>query len=200
MSARTEKLLTLYKAYENLVRNEGQDPRSLEDSMDETAASRARMIRNFRNYLSHQHDPGFLEPTDKMLDVLTDMVNDWALKGDVVRQHVKTPAAAVCDVKDTCAAGIVKLAKLKRTKLVVTTSHGEYTIYDVFALAEGVAKSKTTKISGIKPLRERPVFVTPTTKFEDIDDSRVNICTSDGTPAGKLVGVVMTSASRGGSR
>lgn len=104
MSAKTEKLLAQYRVYENLVRTAGFDPKTLEDSMDETKSNEMRMVRMFRNFLSHNQVPGFLEPTDKMLAFLDKEVQEWTMRGDVVKKHLKTPAAAVCEEKETCVS------------------------------------------------------------------------------------------------
>lgn len=193
MSAKTEKLLAQYRVYENLVRTAGFDPKTLEDSMDETKSNEMRMVRMFRNFLSHNQVPGFLEPTDKMLAFLDKEVQEWTMRGDVVKKHLKTPAAAVCEEKETCVAGVAKLAKLKQTKLVVVTKAGKYELCDIFALAAQVATSKASKISAATKLKEKPVFVTPTTLISDVDNTRVNICTSDGTETGKLLGITQTA-------
>lgn len=190
MSARTDKLLAQYRTYENLVRDAGQDPKAVEDGMDEVNSSRMRMTRQFRNYLSHVQDPGFLEPTDKMLTFLDGRVSEWAMRGDVVKKHLKKPVAAVCEERETCAAGLEKLAKLRATKLVVVSKTGEYELCDLFALARLVAASKAAKLSTVPRLKEKPVFVAPDSDVKSVDESRVNICTSDGTKSGKLLGVV----------
>ena len=190
MSAKTDKLLSQYRIYENLVRDSGQDPKDVEDGMAEADAARMRMIRQFRNFLSHQEAPGFLEPTDKMLAFLDAQVKDWAMRGDVARKHLRTPAASVCDEAETCAEGIAKLAKLKRTKLVVRDKAGGYGLCEIYALASLVASSKSVKLRVAPRLKERPVFVAPDVPVEKIDRDRVNICTADGTASGKLLGVV----------
>lgn len=190
MSVKTNKLLAQYKTYENLVRDAGFDPKVLEDQMDELTSNQMRMIRLFRNFLSHNEAPGFLEPTDKMLDLLDKQVHDWVMKGDVVKKHLKTVAAAVCDEKETCIAAIEKMAKLKTTKLVVVSKAGEYELCDIFTLAQLVSHSKATKLSAAPRLKEKPSFVRPDEPITEVDTSRINICTADGTKTGKLLGIV----------
>lgn len=190
MSARTDRLLASYRTYEGLVRDAGCDPRALEDEMDEVRGNRMRMTRQFRNYLSHVQDPGFLEPTDKMLAFLDEEAREWALRGDVVRSHLRRPAAAVCRDDETCAAGLEKLARSRATRLVVASDAGEYGLCDLFALARLVAASGEARIGDAPRLRERPVFVRPDASVDEIDRDRVNVCTADGTPGGRLLGVV----------
>lgn len=190
MSAKTEKLLAQYRTYEGLVRDAGQDPLEVENGMPELESNRMRMVRQFRNFLSHNQAPGFLEPTDKMLAFLDKQVTGWAMKGDVVKKHVKGPMASVCYEKETCAAGLEKLAKLKMTRLVVIDKAGAFGLCDMFALAALVAASKNAKLSTAPRLREKPVFVRPDILVTDLDPDRVHVCTDDGTPGGKLLGVV----------
>ena len=65
-----EKFLTVYKEYETLVRAAGKYPKDIEIEAEEIEANRLCSCRQFRNYLSHVSDPGFLVPTDKMLKFL----------------------------------------------------------------------------------------------------------------------------------
>lgn len=190
MASKVERFLAQYRTYENLVRDAGLDPKGLEDEMDEVASNRMRMTRQFRNYLSHVQDPGFVEPTDKMMAFLDGRVSEWASRGDVVRKHLRRPAAAICDEKETCAVGLEKLSKLRTTRLVVVNKAGECELCDLFALAALVAASRTAKLAVAPRLRERPVFVGPDAGVETIDRDRVNVCTADGTPSGKILGVV----------
>ena len=192
MSARTERLLSQYRTYENLVRDAGEDPKAVEDAMDEVSSNRMRMTRQFRNYLSHVQDPGFLEPTDKMLGFLDDRVREWAMRGDVVRKHLKRPAAAVFEDGETCVAVLERAAKLRTTRVVVLSKSGEYELCDLFAVVKAVAESRTAKMARVARLRERPVFVRPEAGVETVDADRVNICTADGTAAGKLLGVMFS--------
>jgi len=86
---------------------------------------------------------------------------------------------------------LAQLEKLKRSKFVVQVKPGQYKLCDIYALASQICVSKTLKISSAQKLTEKPVFVRPDTLMEDVDLSRVNICTSDGTSSGKLLGVVI---------
>lgn len=190
MSAKTDRLLAQYRVYETLIRNAGQDPKAVEDSMEEERGNQMRMVRQFRNFLAHNEVPGFLEPTDKMLKFLDKEVLLLQIQGDTIRKHLRTPAAAVCEEKETCAAGIEKLAKMKQEKLVVHTKAGTYELCDIYALASLVAASKSAKICVAPRLKEKPLFMPPTVLFSDVETDRVIICTQDGTEKGKLLGVV----------
>lgn len=189
MSAKTEKLLSMYRAYEGLVRDSGQDPKDLEQGLEGPLSSEMTMIRQFRNFLSHVDDPGFLEPTDKMLKVLEAQVRDWSMRGDVAKKHAK--AAAVLSGTDKCADAVARLAKLKLEKAACAMPDGTYAIYDVYALATAALADRRSKVMSVKPLREKPAFVGPAAPVRSVDLSRVTLCTADGTGSGKLCGMVL---------
>lgn len=190
MSTRGSQLLSQYRVYENLVRSEGYEPKVIEDSMPEDKANQMRMVRQFRNFLSHNEVPGFLEPTDKMLKFLDAEVEAWQTKGDVVKKHLRTPAASICEEKEPCSVGLEKLAKMRKTKLVVRNKAGEYELCDLFAIASLFASSRAAKLSVVPRLKEPPVFIAPTTLYSALDRDRVYLCTADGSKDGKLLGVV----------
>ena len=190
MAAKTERLLTAYKEYETYVRSAGLDPKALEGTMDERASGRMRMIRQFRNYLSHNHDPGFLEPTDSMLRYLETQLQAWQMQGDNVKKHIKHPTVCVCQDTDRVCEAVAKMLSLRKEHIVVQAKDA-YVIYDLFTLMHiALTKPKSTKIKSVSPTKIKPVFVTPTAKMEDINTQDINICTSDGTAGGKLLGVV----------
>lgn len=190
MSAKTDKLLSLYRTYENLVRDGGTDPKALEAGMDGVLASEMTLIRQFRNFLSHTEDPGFLEPTDKMLRVLEKQVKDWTMKGDVAKKHAKQ--AVIGNAKTLCSDLVAAMAKLKIVKTAGVDKGGNWAVYDIYNIAAAVAASgRTSKLASVKALREKPVFVSPSDPLSGIDRDRVTVCTSDGTPSGTGAGLVV---------
>lgn len=191
MSAKTDKLLSLYRTYENLVRDAGEDPKGLEASMEGVLSSEMTMIRQFRNFLAHTEAPGFLEPTDRMLAVLEAQVKDWSMRGDVARKHARTPAAAMCADTDTCADAVAKLVKLKRTKIACACRDGGYVAYGIHDLVAAALENKRSKVGSVKPLREKVMFVAPQAPAVSVDRDAVTVCTADGTPSGKPVGAVL---------
>lgn len=184
----TDALLALYREYETLMRDKGLDCKEFEDKSDDVTGNRLRMCRLFRNYLSHQNDPGFLEVSDAQVKFLKDQVEMLKYEDDVVKKHIKTVAAGTCSEKDKCSDVVLKLSKLKSTEIVVITStgYGIASIYDVMTKA---LESKTTKMSSVK-LKKNYVLVEASRKMCDVPTGRTVICTSDGTADGKLIGVL----------
>ena len=191
MSAKTERFLSLYRTYEGLVRAEGADPKDIESTMAEPDASRMTMARQFRNFLAHVEAPGYLEPTENMLRFLDQQVKSWAMRGDVVKKHLKSPTVSVCGPKDTCAEAVTKLSKLRRDKIAVQEKNGAWFVADVWMLAIIGVTSKTAKACLVKPLREKVLFVAPSCPITDIPRDRVVLCTDDGTETGKVLGTVV---------
>lgn len=190
MAGKAEKFLSLYKEYETLVRSMySREPKDLEDEFPDPRQGRLRMCRQFRNYLSHQEDPGFLEPTDKMLKFLGERVSDLKSEKDVVRKHLKKPE--VCMVMENAKASEAweKFIKLECLVLPVVYKDGRYGMLSVFDVmgVRGTTKVNTLKIKPVKPL-----YCGPLQLFKDLDMDAFYLCTSDGTPDGKLLGKVWT--------
>lgn len=191
MASRKDMFLQLYREYEAEVRNlYACDPKVYEGNLDGLTCDRMRMVRSFRNYLTHSNDPGFLEPTDKMMSVLEDMIKVLRYKHDTVKKHVKRPSVCVCSENDKCHEALTRVLGLETERVVVTTESG-YAVYSIFDLTRAVlTQPKSTRVRDIKPMRCKPAFVSPFMAMGEINRDLVNICTLDGTPEGKLVGVV----------
>lgn len=188
MSVKTEKLLSLWREYEVLCRGLGKDPKTVEDERGEPDGGKLRMIRQFRNFLAHTEAPGFLEPTDKMLGFLESEVKALALLGDVAKKHLKTPAVSILDYKDTCGKACDMMSKLRRGKLAVREKDGSHTVIEIWQAAP---MPRAAKLSTAKRLREKVLYVSPEAQVSGIDPERTALCTSDGTPEGKVLGTVL---------
>ena len=42
----------------------------------------------------------------------------------------------------------------------------------------------------VKSMRGKIIFAAPADRFAELDPDRITICTSDGTPDGKVIGIV----------
>lgn len=192
MSIKTEKFLALYKDYETLVRMNGDvNPKDLEDSMPEDEGNRMRLCRQFRNYLSHNNDPGFIEPTDKMIKFLTDKNETLTMQEDVAKKHIKTAAASICEENEKCMDALIKMSKLKRNSIAVKRKDGTFAAYNIYSLVTAIStirpavKLKDVKASG------KVGFCKPTDFIKDLDKEILTICTSTGDAEGKLLGTVI---------
>lgn len=188
----SDKFLRDYKEYEGLLREQGTDPRQIESRLETTDPvkfSRLRITRQLRNYLSHINDPGFIEPTPKMQRFLESEVLTLKMAGDVCKKHLRTPAAAVCGPSDKCVNVLNKMLAAKAT-IMVCKSDTTYTLHTIFDIASVVLESKAKRMKDVRAIREKPAFVQPTEFMDRLDPTKVTVCTSDGTPEGKLLGVV----------
>ena len=191
MSKQTDKFLSLYKDYETTVRDAGEDPKLVEDAMDEVRGGRMRLCRQFRNYLSHSNDPGFLEPTDAMVRFMESELKERQMRGDVAKKHLKSVATSICVPKDTVTIALTNMDKLKTDKIVVYDEKvHQYKVVNIWDTSDALMKSKVTKISVVKDSKELVAFVSPTTPMSEISREALVVCTSDGTSEGKLLGLV----------
>jgi hypothetical protein len=182
----TDKLLSLYKEYETILRDKSLDCKEAEDAADDLTGARLRMCRLFRNYLSHQNDPGFLDVSDTMVKFIEGKVTEFKMAEDVLKKHLK-PISATCTEKDRCTDVLLKFQKLHTETIVVIVSGGYKTvsIYDVVGLA---MESKTRKMAEVK-MKKDIIFLPPLTKMTDVPADKTIVCTADGTTEGKFIGV-----------
>ena len=182
-----DKFMGLYREYEQLLRASGLDPRMVEDTANGLNSDRLRLCRQFRNYFAHVQDPGFLEPTDKMVRYLEGKVRELKLAGDVVKKHIKKPDVCMLSESDKVQAASEKFQKLKCSNLLVLKGDGSYGSLSVFDILgqRSTAKIGTLKIKGIKP-----GFCCPMDDFASLDPEQVYLCTDSGFPDGKLLGQV----------
>lgn len=190
MPGNTDKFMSVYKEYEQLLRAAGRDPKGEEDVLaanGDPAAERLRMCRQFRNYFAHVQDPGFIEPTDKMVKFVDERAKTLKLAGDPVKKHIKKPDACMLLPGDKASDAAAKFAKLKRNRLVVQGDDGSFTMLSIYDL---VMFKPNAKVSAMKTKPVRPAYCTPDTAFTDLDPDKIWICTSDGTAGGKILGQV----------
>lgn len=185
---RIDEFLAYYKDYESLLRDNGYNAKDVEDESDEFTGARLRMCRMFRNYLSHQNDPGFLDISDTQLKFIKERLNSLVIQGDILKKHLKTAAAGVCSDKDKCCDAVVKMAKLKTENVVVTMASG-YGVVSIFDVTMAALASKTNKVGSLK-YKKNYILMPPETLMSDVPKDRIVICTSDGKETGKLVGVM----------
>lgn len=187
-----EQYLTLYKTYEGLLRESGSDPRQVETDLETgnpQQAARLRMCRLFRNYMAHENDPGFLVATDKMLEFLGGQVFELKIRNDSVKQHTKPAGNYIFEDTAKCAD---VLAKMVSGKIQTVIRHGKAG-YDLCRWTDVVAmymSSKASKLSVVKSARGKIVFAAPMDRFAELDPGKTTVCTADGTPEGKVIGVV----------
>ncbi len=188
-----EKFLSLYKEYETALRNQGIDPKDYETQVDELTGSRLSVCRFFRNYMSHKNDPGFLAVSDNQIKFLTQTTEKLVMSQDVLKKHMLKPAIATCSPQDKCGEVLFRLAKTlqkyRPENLVVLAPEG-VCLADIYDIALAAAESKTAKISNIKLIKKGFIYAAPTEYVSDLPRDVVVICTDDGTPQGKVLGVL----------
>lgn len=182
-----EKFLGIYKEYETLVRASGKEPKDIEIETEELLANRLYICRQFRNYLSHVPDPGFLVPTDKMVKFLQGQVDVLKAKNDTAKKHMKKPEACILQVTDKVRDAVEMFTKLKRETILVRggITWFQLSIYDVLGLkaSETLEKAKKKTVS--------PNYCASLDPYSSLDFSKPVICTEDGTNRGKVLGQVM---------
>lgn len=186
-----EKFLALYKEYEQLVRANNKDVKVLEDELDNAGdftGNRLRMCRQFRNYLVHTPDPGFIEVSDKMYKFLSGYVAGMKSCGDVAKKHMKKADMCVVSIKGHMSDALAVFNRYKQFDVVVDMGDGSYGALSVF---DSVGVQSRAKLETLRIRKEKPVFCGPLDDFSSLDPDKITLCTDDGTSKGKLLGQIM---------
>ena len=112
MSKENEQFLSLYKTYEGLLRQRGTDYRTIEEAQTALGNGRMTIMRQMRNYLCHAEDPGFITISSACISALEKMVKEEQLKGDIVKNHLITPAKGSLKEGTPLSQAVYRMAKL----------------------------------------------------------------------------------------
>lgn len=194
MATNAEKFLNLYREYETLLRDAGVDYKELEEKSDDLMQNRLRINRQLRNYLTHNHDAGFLEISDKQLVFMEKLIKEQKCSMDILKKHVKTAKVAACTYVDTLEDVLTKMIKLKVERLPV---YDDVCVLGFVSWAEVIKsymsekRPKTAKLSVVKKLDKKVVCMKPDVLMSDVFNVGENMvcCTDTGDKNGKLLGV-----------
>ena len=101
MATNADRFLSLYREFETLLRDDGKDYKELEESADDLLQNRLRINRQLRNYLTHNHDAGFLEISDKQIAFMEKLIFEQKSSMDILKKHIKSAKVAGCLCTDT---------------------------------------------------------------------------------------------------
>lgn len=194
MATNAEKFLILYREYETLLRDAGLDYKDLEEKADDFMQNRLRINRQLRNYLTHNHDAGFLDISDKQIAFMENLVFEQKSSMDILKKHLKTPKSAACLYTDNLEDVITKMSKLHTEKLPVYDDSGVFglvCVYDVMKAFLSEKRPKTAKLSVVKKLDKKISCMAPDTLMPAVSSSGCDLicCTDTGNKNGKLLGV-----------
>lgn len=198
MATNADRFLSLYREYETLLRDDGKDYKELEESADDLLQNRLRINRQLRNYLTHNHDAGFLEISDKQIAFMEKLIFEQKNSMDILKKHMKSAKVAGCLRTDTLDDVLTKMMKLKVTRLPVYDEScvlGLVSWIDVLKAYRAEKCPKTAKLSVVKKLDKKVICMTPDTLMSDIlmtvDPSDMVCCTDSGDKKGKFLGVFL---------
>lgn len=196
MATNADKFLSLYREYETLLRDDGKDYKELEESADDLLQNRLRINRQLRNYLTHNHDAGFLEISDKQISFMEKLIFEQKSSMDILKKHIKSAKVAGCLYTDTLDDVLTKMMKLKVTQLPVYDDSGVLGFInwiEVMKAYRAEKRPKTAKLSVVKKLDKKVICMTPDTLMSDIlimvAHTDMVCCTDSGDKKGKFLGV-----------
>lgn len=195
-SKNVQDFLSLYRTYESLLRDHGTDYRTIEEG---AFGKRLTIMRQMRNYLSHAEDPGFLAISPLCLEFLNKLIKEEQLKGDIVKNHLLTPAKGSIKEGTPLSKAVSMLAKraiyvkdaslpvynpnLKRLCGVITLEQAAFTLdaKGNLPLEESTCGPYKNKFRLLKP--DEPVP-------EEMEADLFYCCTKDGSLASQYMGYV----------
>lgn len=188
-----QQFLLLYKEYEGLLREHGKDYKDEEEHTDSLSMGRMRMLRQMRNYLSHNNDMAFLAISDAQGKFLSQLIREETLAGDIVKNHLFTPKRAACTEQSAISSVMAKMAKEKATHMAVTDGKKVLGIVDIFKLGKLACKNPDALLckETYGAYGKGMAFVPPEMPAAQAAAffNPVICCTEDGTKDGKFLGI-----------
>ena len=115
-----EQFLALYKQYEGILRKQDRTYKEVEDSLeDDVLKNQMYFMRQMRNYLSHNADIMFVAVSGSQTDLLNRLIQAERRKEAVVSKNLYSLKTAACREGDLIHDVIVRMAKLKVSRLPV---------------------------------------------------------------------------------
>lgn len=191
MTVENDKFLSLYRTYEGLLRSRGSDYRKEET---EAVDGRMTIMRQMRNYLSHAEDPEFITISPLCIKTLEQMIKEEKQKGDIIKNHLVTPAKGSVKEGDMLVDVICKLLKQLPDGIY------EIPVYDTDKRLKGLfgveKAAKVLKAKGNIPLdsstcgpyRKDIHLMSPNDPVPETKDGLYCCCTKDGTWKGLYMG------------
>lgn len=181
MSKENEEFLSLYRTYENQLRARGVEYREVEEK---TNSDRMRMMRQMRNYLVHVDDPGFVTISSTCLKALKQMIKEESLKGDLVKNHLITPAKGSAKEGTPLSKVIYRMVMMGKASIPVfdEAKHLKGILMlenAAYALDKLGNVPLTEAICG--PYSDTYLLVSPDTPTDIKTDDKYVCCTKDGT-------------------
>lgn len=195
MSKENELFLSLYRTYEGLLRARGVDYRIIEDEQIKQGGSRMTIMRQMRNYLAHSEDPGFITISPVCVKVLEKMVKEEQMKGDIVKNHLITPAKGSIKEGTLLSEAVYQLSILAvKGQLEIPVYHPSTKRLKGIAKLEKLAYELNKQ--GNVPLEEKTygpydksfILVKPDELTPTKADDRFYCCTKDGTINSQYMG------------
>ena len=195
MSKENDEFLSLYRTYEGMLRTRGTDYRTVEEVQIKQGSSRMTMMRQMRNYLAHSEDPGFIMISPVCIKVLRQMIKEESLKGDIVKNHLITPA------KGSLKEGMVLSEAVYKLSAMAMTGICELPVYNVdtkrlkgIVMLDKLACELNKQ--GNIPLDENSYgsygkafhLVRPDDPVLEKEDNKFYCCTKDGTLDSQYMG------------
>ena len=192
-----DDFLKIYKEVENDLSLYNKDVLIYENSLDNQAtANKIRLCRIVRNYLQHNNDQNFVEPTKYMISFLENLhkqlVSNLNTNGKEMIKLVK--GKTQFDIKDKLEDILPSLIK---NKIVLIYDKDEFKgIYSAETYLKFISKnkiSKTTKIATFDKCKK--ICVSKDKQYEDtcylLENNKIIFVTENGSDKEPILGYIV---------
>jgi len=192
-----ESFLNEYKSLEETCRDLNIDLKDLADQLGDVDGNKLNICRQMRNYMSHNSEKHFISATNFQVKFLMALNKEMKERDDTCAKHLlKRLNSFSCSSVEKCSEVILRMSQAKATHfLVLGVGRDQEVIVgavSIFEVAKGLAATKTARIKDV-PLDKGVTigYVAKTCKYKDVPDNSINICTDNGEPDSKILGVVI---------
>ncbi len=194
MSKKTDKFLELYRTYETVLREQGLDYKTREESSEEPLQGRLRICRQIRNYLTHNQDVGFLEVSDLQIKTLEQWIEKQKMESDILKKHCKTLKSSSCNVQDKCEDTIRRMLKLNISEIPVMESNQLVGVISLKKIIQTYLDgTKAIKVNKVPLEKKQIVYLawdSPMSVVDSYKEIQTFICCTDtGFKDGKILGI-----------
>lgn len=189
---KTDEFLAKYKELETILREQGLDYKMEFESEGKQNAAEFTIMRQMRNYMSHNDNKNFVVPSDKQIAMIAATIKKYETKNDSAKKHMKKVDLLSVKTGDTIKTAL-KLCGTKKINVVPVYSimrgtpiYGCVNLLDMITFAE--AKGYNTKMGDIKKNTSFG-FAKTTDDYNNLPS--VTFVTEDGTNKTKALGIII---------
>lgn len=191
-----EVFLSAYRGYESILREHGKDYKQIEEETEGILGGRLRIMRQLRNYLVHNEDPGFIQVSESQIMLLEQLTEKEKMSGDILKLYLCTPKKGAIKEETMLKDVMAKMSKEGKAEMVVYGASGILGVVNLPRIVSLYLKNPERVLNRktYGPYGKNFQTLLPETPMSGIlaEPAQMDIicCTEDGTASGKFLGVL----------